>query len=227
MKRLLIIAAVMLAAAGCGRKDSVVMAEKSSNDSICSINIAYPVFSSTSASVNAKFGKLNSAIETYVDTVGRNAYSQAEELMADIAAMADSPAGLPDWNCELLVESSAFLSERMASVLFTTYSYLGGAHGMTEYKAVNFDIRSGEILENEQLLDYSKTDRINELLETGFENPDGCFWEKPSLDQASAIVMEEDAVKFIYEQYVLGPYSCGAAEVTIPVAKLDGLLLVK
>ncbi|UKI39543.1 MAG: DUF4163 domain-containing protein [Alistipes putredinis] len=182
------------------------MAEKSSNDSICSINIAYPVFSSTSASVNAKFGKLNSAIETYVDTVGRNAYSQAEELMADIAGMADSPAGLPDWNCELLVESSAFLSERMASVLFTTYSYLGGAHGMTEYKAVNFDIRSGKILGNEQLLDYSETDRINELLENGFENPDGCFWEKPSLDKASAIVMEEDAVKFIYEQYVLGPY---------------------
>ena len=224
MKRLPIIAAALLALAGCGREDSVVMAERSSNDSICSVNISYPVFSSNSASVNSRFATLNEAIETYIDTLSSNVTAQAAEMMTDLQ---ESPMGRPEWNCELSVESTAFLSEGTASVLFTAYTYLGGAHGMTEYTAVNFDVRSGKILADEQLLDYTKADKINELLKSRFENPENCFWEEPSLEKASAIVLEEGAVKFIYEQYVLGPYSCGAAEITIPAAELEGLLLVK
>lgn len=222
MKKLIIVSAVLLAAVGCGRKDSIVMAEKSSNDSICSVNISYPVFSSTSASVNSKLGKLNSAIETYIDTLSSNVAAQATEMMTDLA---DSPLGRPEWNCELSIESTPFLSEHLASVLFTTYTYLGGAHGMTEYKAVNFDVRSGEILSDEQLIDYSQTARINELLKSHFENPDNCFWEEPTLEKASAIVAEKEAVKFVYEQYVLGPYSCGAAQITVPATELKGILL--
>lgn len=96
---------------------------------------------------------------------------------------------------------------------------------MTEYKAVNFDVRSGEILTDEQLIDYTQAARINELLKTHFENPDNCFWEEPTLEKASAIVAEKDAVKFVYEQYVLGPYSCGAAQITVPATELKGILL--
>ncbi len=223
MKKLIIIALGVLCAVSCSRHDSIVKAEKILNDSICSINVSYPVFSSNSRPVNDKFRTLNDAIETYVDTLTSSVISEAGEMFAELSRN-DIPR--PEWDCELTVESAAYLSDNIASVLFTTYTYMGGAHGMTEYKAINFDIRKGEILSNESLIDYTQASRINELLRSYFENPDSCFWEQPSLDKVSAIVMEKSGPAFIFEQYVLGPYSCGAATVKIPASELRGILRV-
>lgn len=226
MKRVSIFFATVMFLASCGRADiSVIEVQQSSNDSLCSINISFPSFSSTSSPVNGKLTVLNSDIKTYVDTVSAEVMSQAVDMRR---SMTESGMDLPQWNCELNIAGQCMYADKnLISVLFTTYTYMGGAHGMTQYEALNFDMKTGSALANEQIIDYSRSEQIDALLAEFFSNPDNCFWENPTLDKVSAITLDESSVTFIFEQYVLGPYSCGAAKVSVPMQNMEEFLSVK
>ncbi len=131
---------------------------------------------------------------------------------------------LPEFKYELYNVDSVFaVSEKIISNLTIAYIFSGGAHGRTEFYATNYSPEKQQFLSNEDILDYSKSAQIDSLLKANFINTDNSFWSEPTLEQVAAINVTSKELRFTYAHYTLGPYSCGAPVVTIPLSSLKGI----
>lgn len=129
---------------------------------------------------------------------------------------------------ELYSSDTAFIaSEQIISTLTTTYTFAGGAHGNTEFYALNYSPTEKRFLSTAELLDMSQQMRIDSLLQVNFTNPDNCFNTDPTLAEATAINVTPTHLRFTYAHYTLGAYYCGAPVVEIPLESLKGIYLLK
>jgi hypothetical protein len=130
---------------------------------------------------------------------------------------ADSPA----CQREFWVSDTFFrATDRYISARVKIYAYNGGAHGMTYFHAFNYDTRAGEFMDNARLLDYTRKADVEKLLDARLDNPDGCFTDRPRLGNSTAVNFSAGEMIFTYPPYALGPYSCGAAEIVVPLKEL-------
>ena len=98
---------------------------------------------------------------------------------------------------------------------------LGGAHGMTNFYAINYDVKTQKFLTNKDILNLDKAADINALLKANLKDPDKCFtFEAPTVDNVTCINLTLHTVDFTYAQYILGPYS-------IPKEKMKDMLVIK
>lgn len=189
------------------------------------IQIDRPVFSTADEAVNKGCIAVNSKIEKFVSDLSDSLRVDATELFK---MFADKPEERPDWKYELMIDDSVFMAtDQFISVRLREYIFTGGAHGNTGFRAFNYDIKNQKFLSDKEILNYANAAQINAQLKANFKNPDGCFTNEPTLDEASAINFDATSVYFIFEPYVLGPYACGTAEVVVPRAALKGDLLIK
>lgn len=134
----------------------------------------------------------------------------------------------PAFRYELYSSDTAFIaSEQIISTLTTTYTFAGGAHGNTEFYALNYSPAQKRFLSTKDLLDMSQQMRIDSLLQVNFTNPNNCFNTDPTLAEASAINVTPTHLRFTYAHYTLGAYYCGAPVVEIPLESLNGIYLLK
>lgn len=97
---------------------------------------------------------------------------------------------------------------------------------MTNFYSFNYDVGKRAFLTPGQIVNLEDTAGFDRLLQKNFKNPEKCFTEVPTLSAGyTAFNVSPEAVCFTYPQYMLGPYSCGPAEVYIPRAELRGLWL--
>ena len=117
--------------------------------------------------------------------------------------------------------------DKFISVLVRSYEMLGGANGNTDYYALNYDLATGKFLNLKDLLDLSKAEDINALLQKYLQDPDGCYtFEKPTVDNCSAVNLSPESVIFTYGKYILGPGACGEATIAVPRSELSHCLKV-
>lgn len=133
----------------------------------------------------------------------------------------------------------AFQSDSLLTYEYTTYCYLGGAHGSSIQRVATFTVPEGH------LLTYGNVflpDRRKELIA---RVADGLWTQyfKPSLDGDSlglrdALLIEPDSlqlpicgpqfgpkgVTFTYGQYEIAPYSAGMPACTLPYSALRPLM---
>ncbi|MDR1756990.1 MAG: DUF3298 and DUF4163 domain-containing protein [Culturomica sp.] len=172
--------------------------------------------------MNEKCARFNARIQQLADSLRT---VLAEQAALDFSQPDLEPAP-PIGPYELIVTDTLFsLSQQLASLRVTTYTYTGGAHGGTDYYIFNYDLDKGAFLAPEQLMDFTKQSEINGLLSAHFNNSDGCFTDLPSLENGfTAFNIGKNAVCFTYPPYILGPSACGTAEVFIPKTELAGIL---
>jgi len=188
-------------------------------------DVRYPVFSSPDPAINASLEVLNEQLAAYVSGLEDSMKIEAKEVFADFDI--DS-LSRPDWAYELGVGDTVYLAtDDYISLLLVVYHYTGGAHGMTNFMAFNYDVAMQKLLTNGELLDLTQLDRINQLLKADFDNPEQCFDTDPTMDLVSAINFSADTVRFSFEQYALGAYACGPAEVLVPRVELGNVFLPK
>ncbi|MDL2231500.1 DUF3298 and DUF4163 domain-containing protein [Porphyromonadaceae bacterium OttesenSCG-928-L07] len=222
---LLLLATFVILLLSCSRsrievtKESVFTMEKH-----IKIDIERSLFFSENAELNQSLGILNAKISEKVDSILVSFNADFERFSKDLNSM---PEALENTNFELMIRDSIFmLNDKFISIRFKIYSYEGGAHGMTNYRALNYDLDKQQFLEPEMILDYQKAAEINSLLAEYFSNDEGCFTELPTLDNGfEAFNTSDKAVVFTYPAYALGAYACGHAEVVIPKKELSEILL--
>ena len=189
------------------------------------IDATYPEFTSENEAVNKGLGALNLAMADLVDGLADSLTADARELFRELADLSDER---PSWRYGLTVRDSVFMATPdFISVRLTVYTFRGGAHGMTDFYAFNYDVKNQKLLTNEELLNYGESATVDAALKANFENPDGCFNLDPTLADVSAVNVTPDSLCFTYEQYVLGPYACGTAEVTVPRSSLQAALQLR
>lgn len=187
------------------------------------VDAQYPVFSSPDAAVTASLDNLNREIESYVLALADSLKADAEEMFNSFET--DS-LPRPVWTYALNVTDSVYMAtDKYVSVRMTVYEFTGGAHGMTNFVAFNYDVENQKLLSKEDLLNYGQTVTINSVLKKNFENPEQCFDIDPTIDLVSSINFSASSVCFTFGHYSLGPYACGPAEVIVPLDDLGETFL--
>lgn len=189
------------------------------------IHITRPAFSTTETEVEKSCVKFNDEITGLVNGIHAAFLEQAKETIAGIDSMGIKQAA----PYELIIQDSVFQADKdYISVLMSSYEMLGGANGITNFYGVNYDVKNQKFLDKKDILNYDKATEINALLKENLKDPDKCFtFEAPTVDNFTALNISLHTVEFTYAKYILGPGSCGPVTISVPKAKLKGMLVEK
>lgn len=189
------------------------------------IHITRPAFSTTETEVEKSCVKFNDEITGLVNGIHAAFMEQAKETIAGIDSMGIKQAA----PYELIIQDSVFQADKdYISVLMSSYEMLGGANGITNFYGVNYDVKNQKFLDKKDILNYDKASEINALLKENLKDPDKCFtFEAPTVDNFTALNISLHTVEFTYAKYILGPGSCGTVTISVPKAKLKGMLVEK
>ena len=185
-----------------------------------SIDLQYPSFVASKNNSNSNLETLNKSMETFLDTASRYFWGTDTEGARKTIRETGSRGKYELMNrYEILCKDVSLIS-----VKFETYSYALGAHGFTALTTYNFDVKSGNFLKLTDLVNLDtpgNLQTLNNLLLKHFENPVNCFDKEPAVTTDwTKFGKEPSNLVFYFEAYELGPYSCGAATIKIPIIAL-------
>lgn len=195
------------------------------------INLNTISFEGTNKKSDEMVKPLNVGLKALTDSLLTSTIADADSFFTSYKS--DLEAGKikypqPAFRYELYSSDTAFtVSEQIISTLTTTYTFAGGAHGNTEFYALNYSPKEKRFLSISDLLDLSQQIRIDSLLQAYFTNPNNCFNTDPTLAKATAINVTPTHLRFTYAHYTLGAYYCGAPVVEIPLESLKEIYLLK
>ncbi len=130
-------------------------------------------------------------------------------------------------------ETTSF-SPDIVSVKFTTYAFTGGAHGMTTFNTLTFDLANSRVLTLDDLF-VAGTSPLDVIAPMAQQDLQGTLGEMtdakwladgtaPTAENYQNWVLTPDSLVFTFPQYQVAAYAAGPQEVTIPLAALGGLL---
>ena len=125
-------------------------------------------------------------------------------------------------------------SPSVAGIKFTVYEYTGGAHGMTTFQTLTFDLDAGRLLTLNDLF-APGTDplvTIAPLVQVSLAASLGDMSDADWIAQGAGPdptnyqdwVLTPDALTFLFEPYQVAAYAAGPQTVSIPLAQIAGLL---
>lgn len=146
-----------------------------------------------------------------------------EEFVRDTGEV---PASM-DWQYSIDARFSG-TARGMVSYIVTEYEYTGGAHGLQTTTAYLFRSRSGESVSEEDIFVKGYESGLSSLLTAhasdGYENPEEPVLFVDKVEPNGNFYADEDGITYIYNPYVIAPYSSGTITITVPWKELKGLL---
>lgn len=114
-----------------------------------------------------------------------------------------------------------FNEKNHLSIIFYTYTYMGGAHGMTVGETVNFDVKTGKLYTLSSIIKGKITPVKNYAFNSLNKQFDGgLFITKASEiiinDRTTLWTFDKKGIRLIFSQYEVVPYAAGMPEVAIP-----------
>lgn len=168
---------------------------------------------------NSSDEKLNEALEPLNDSLSSIVSSIVEEFMENVGFMGDSIPRESGYERELYVRDTiCSATKKLVSVRYTIYQFTGGAHGNTTSFALNYLPEQKRFLEKEEFFKVGEA-VVDSLLQSCFVDADSVCYAVPTVELASSINFTEDEVIFVYDRYVIGPYSAGEVEIRVPASR--------
>ncbi len=232
MKRLYaILLGVSLILTGCGRAaapaavQSVTLTTQTreSSGERWSAKLEYPVISGLQSAEKER--ALNDAIRSFVATTESRYRSTAESAQPPLDSSYD--------NEFMLTFDPYLVNQRVVSLLWSDYSFTGGAHGGTAIIPFLWDIDNARALSLEDFFtaDTNYLEQLSAATRTELktQHPD---WDAAQIDDGTAakadnfstISLSQDALAITFAQYQVGPYVVGTPVVTIPLKRLEKIL---
>ena len=117
------------------------------------IKIDRPAFSTTDAETEKSCVKFNDEVNGLINGIHAAFIEQAKENIACLNSAGFKQAA----PYELIIEDSVFLADQnYISVRVLSYEMLGGAHGMTDFYAINYDVKTQKFLTNKDILNLDR-----------------------------------------------------------------------
>ena len=114
------------------------------------------------------------------------------------------------------------------SYIVSSYDFSGGAHGSSSELAINFNKKSGEIIDEDDIFAEDSGIELSELLsahlQAVFDNETYNSLFIKNIEPNGNFFVSEEGVTYIYGQYEIGPYYLGIIKLTLPWEELEGLL---
>lgn len=125
-------------------------------------------------------------------------------------------------------------SKSTMAYIATTDYYEGGAHGINQRTAMNFDIQTGRLMELNDIFLPGYENQLNAILQKA-------LCEKVGADDLSSLrgkgflvgmemfptpnfILDDEAITFIYNPSEIAPYAQGETELVIPLSDLTQIL---
>ena len=195
---------------------------KYSNGGTVTLSIQAPKLVSETYGENADV--FNSLIATEVENL-KNKY--AKDIAAD-----DTSEFLGESNNNIeyaMTYEVKKSSDAVVSVLLSIFSYTGGAHGHTVYKAVNFDLNSATSIDmqyvtgvpSEEYLPFIREYIINKMKnepdDTYFSTDDDAISDSSIQEQ---FYITESGITVFFQEYEIASYASGIQKFEIPYNEL-------
>jgi hypothetical protein len=223
------IAATLLVAACAAPEEKLTVTprKQATKQGNLEISITRGVVSSTDPALVEQCAIFNDRVDKFVDNLQKTLFPAAPPAVAAPAgkkAPADAADEEPETR-EFIVSDVLFrATNHYISLRLDVYAYTGGAHGDNSFYTFNYDLRQRKFITNDQLLDYARRADIEKLLQAHFNNPDNAFTETPTLDDSALFNFTDKELHVTYPPYILGPFSAGAAEISVPLTELKAAI---
>lgn len=164
--------------------------------------------------------KLNQLLE-------KDAIKHQEAMIAEAKANADFILTEPYHTFELVSRFYQYcVTDNVLSFYVDYYSYTGGAHGMTERIAYNFNLNTGEELKLsdffESGVDYITM--INEKVQAAIDRDPQLYFPKEygfqGISEDQGFYLENNSLTVFFLQYEIAPYAAGIRTFSIPYNQL-------
>jgi len=160
---------------------------------------------------------------------------RAQSLLADFLRQTKANiAALGHGGMEAKTDASiSLIGRQLITGVMTSYAYVGGAHGMTNFLPYNFAMVAGK---PKQLTfgDIFRPDaaaQVSERVLAKLVGVERAAWvaegEVTGMTpiQLDRFVITKDGVKFLFDRYELGPYVAGSFTVTLLYSEIEDVLL--
>ncbi len=173
--------------------------------------------------------KINAEVKKFVSDSVIETKDEFDAFVHDIDVTGSSAK--PQFLNEFTIKSD-FNKLPFINIIFETYYYAGGAHGITVVLPLVFDVQTGNklLLHDVFIGEYLKllsNLSLEILKEKDPENNLYSFADEgtlPEADNFKFFALEEDGVHIFFQDYQVGPYVIGHPEIVIPYEKLNGVL---
>ena len=188
------------------------------DNNYCSIEFSYFNFFDGDKEIK----ELNTAINNFFETYKKEFRGLIDE---DIKFEMDS--GFIAGKYATTVTTRYFiLKSGIISVFFDVSYYTLGAHGNINFISYHYDTKTDKFVDIGTIANIKgqdDLDRFNDLLKRYFINTDGCFDITPNIETIdyNMFYVDNEYITVVFPPYTLGSYSCGVAEIKIPLNDLS------
>ncbi|KUG02698.1 hypothetical protein ASZ90_019923 [hydrocarbon metagenome] len=160
--------------------------------------------------------KLNQLLEN-------EALERQNSMIAEAQSMSQYIQTEPYHTFEMVSRFYKFGADQDVLSFYVDYYYFtGGAHGMTERKAYNFDINTGEELSLSDLFDsnYDYKTMINDNIQEAMNRSPGMYFTGSygfqGISEEQGFYLENNSLIIFFQQYEVAPYAAGIREFAVP-----------
>lgn len=161
-----------------------------------------------------------------------------KQTNSSILEQMDDSTTLYSFNNEHILEGFSLLNDKnIYSYGISRYVFMGGAHGLSTLTYINFDMKTGRRITEDDLFLTGFVSKLSEILkarivEQSTEDKD----IKPILNLESTdywieaikpngnFYITDESINYVFNPYEIAPYYMGQTEVVIPFIRLSGLL---
>lgn len=249
--KLFVLAAVLLGLSACEREaglrtevferqEAFALAEGVADSLSVRIRIEYPVSGApeevletirTTIAEHAVGGAdLQVSGQRYIDEAVSVYRENAQDLLRWASEEGIGSAAL---NWEELKNGYVYASHKnLLSYDIFSYSFQGGAHGLSGDEALLFDLTDGRLLTEDEFFIPGFRDEMAELLTARLREalPDDDAYEAlfaKDIEPNGNFRVSGEGITYIYNPYSIGPYYLGIIEVTVPWEEVEPLLAVQ
>jgi hypothetical protein len=168
---------------------------------------------------------LNAEVADRIESLFGEFIAEAEKNRAELASVGAHDAPWPPFTLDIRW-NAARLDGRYVSVAFESYRFTGGAHGMSRYESINYDLSEGRTLSIGDLLG-SDPDWLVRLSDEAIAQlserfPDGFeewFAKGAAPDPANfaCFTFTRYTITVQFQLYQVAPYAYGAPSITIRI----------
>ena len=207
----------------------------SKKDSGCKlVQIRYPVF----VSQQALNDSISQNILTSFKLDDKKPDSNLPELSNHFVTLYEE-AKRNDKRSNLIyqLDSKAIVIRQDSTLLiieFTSYSFTGGAHGLTSTNFLNWDTKTNRRIVLNDILTEGYAESLNTVAEKIFRKQEklsdsaslksGYFFKGDKFALNNNFLITPIGIRFLYNQYEIKPYSAGQTSLLIPYSQIESLL---
>ncbi len=206
------------------------------------LNIGYPTFVITipgnDAAAQWISDDLAKTVEDYREIMAHGMSGESESLAAEaLEAYEMSQNDQWGWETPYADELTATVTrcdKQVLSVVFSSYTYAGGAHGFYYSFGRCYDVSTGALLTLDNMgetgIDLKKEllDKVTEMSHDEEQYEPDMFFEDYEQSLPDVVdddfALDGDGITFFAAPYELGAYAVGQIEFTVPYEELVGLV---